>query len=181
MLKNQSASHQRRRYRLSAPLWIVGPGKVFIFYQRTNHTAKEQLHIGGFKTKGPETLSLTPLPAWSKLRRDGADAMVGWPIILNLCSSVGSEHAEHFARLRTSQGLDVEVIPFEVPQWFDEFVVEAAIPQEMARTNPRFDPKLFIKVVDETTPGEAYEFGKWWRGWFGEMAVPGSGLIHEVR
>lgn len=47
-----------------------------------------------------------------------------------------------------------------------------------AHVNPRYDPKDGVKIVDPTKPGMALEFGKWWRGWFNEMAAPGSGVIH---
>ncbi|SFG44202.1 RHS repeat-associated core domain-containing protein, partial [Proteus mirabilis] len=91
--------------------------------------------------------------------------------------SIGdSKHAEHFKNIR---GGDAEVVSFEIPKWFDDFIKENAIPQKGYRTNPLNQQGMAPKIVDPTTPGDSYELPKIWAKWLEENSVPGSGKVKK--
>ena len=84
----------------------------------------------------------------------------------NLNVSAGSrEHAEYFLNQR---GNGAEIVEVELPQWFDDFVKENAIPQYNYNSNPLNQNGMAPKVVDPTTPGTSYELPSPWVEWFEE-------------
>lgn len=88
--------------------------------------------------------------------------------------SVGdTKHAEHFMSLRPGS----ELVKFEVPQWFDDFLKSNAIPQNGYKLNPANQGGLAPKIVDPTTPGTSYELPPVWSRWLNENAVKGSGQV----
>jgi RHS repeat-associated protein len=88
----------------------------------------------------------------------------------NLNVSVGDEHAAYFQGLR---GDGSEVVQFDLPEWFDNFVEESAIRQEGYRSNPLNQGRTAPKIVDPTTPGRSYEFPPPWIRWIEEYGTNG--------
>lgn len=88
--------------------------------------------------------------------------------------SVGSsDHALYFQSLRPTS----TVTAFDIPNWFNDFMVENAIRQEGYRTNPLNQGGMAPKIVDPYTPGLSYELPRPWPRWLQENAIPGSGRI----
>ncbi|WP_027085548.1 hypothetical protein [Cohnella panacarvi] len=84
----------------------------------------------------------------------------------NLNVSAGTrEHAEYFQQKR---GNGAEIVEVEVPNWFDDFVKENAIPQYKYNSNPLNQGGAAPKVVDPSTPGTSYEFPAPWIQWLEE-------------
>ena len=84
----------------------------------------------------------------------------------NLNVSIGTkEHAEYFLQKR---GNGAEIVEVEVPQWFDDFVQENAIPQYKYNSNPLNQGGTAPKIVDPSTPGTSYEFPAPWIEWIEE-------------
>ncbi len=84
--------------------------------------------------------------------------------------SVGDEHAAYFQGIR---GDGSEVVQFDLPEWFDNFVKESAIKQENYRSNPLNQGRTAPKIVDPTTPGRSYEFPSPSIRWIEENATNG--------
>ena len=92
----------------------------------------------------------------------------------NLNISTGNaEHANYFLNKR---GSNAEIVEFEVPKWFDEFLKEYAIPQKGYKSSPFSQGGTVPKVVDPTTPGTSYELPAPWIQWLEEYAVNGKRL-----
>lgn len=112
----------------------VAAGERTVTYWRVQNKGARDIIVD------PLTGAIQITPGWSQ--RHGRVAYYPRPLFV---SRGGSEHAEHFARLRTSQGLDVEVISFEVPQWFDEFVVEAPFRKRWRGPIPVLTPSFLSR------------------------------------
>ncbi|MDE9545426.1 RHS repeat-associated core domain-containing protein [Xenorhabdus bovienii] len=108
-----------------------------------------------------------------KIDKDGNPKIQN--VTLNI--SIGdAKHAEHFKKIR---GDDAELVSFEIPKWFDNFIKENAIKQRGYKTNPLNQGKLAPKIVDPTTPGDSYELPSIWTKWLEENAIPGSGKVKK--
>ncbi|MBU3102441.1 hypothetical protein KPL44_24745, partial [Clostridium sp. DSM 17811] len=81
------------------------------------------------------------------------------------------EHAHHFKNLR---GEGAGIVEFEVPNWFDDFLKESAIPQKGYKNNPLNQGKTVPKIVDPSTPGTSYEFPAPWVEWIEEYGTNGK-------
>lgn len=88
----------------------------------------------------------------------------------NLNVSVGTEHAYYFQGIR---GDSSEIVQFDLPTWFDDFVAESAIEQYGCTKNPANQGGTVPKIVDPTTPGISYEFPPPWIQWIEEYATNG--------
>jgi hypothetical protein len=89
----------------------------------------------------------------------------------NLNISTGSdEHAKYFLNKR---GPHAEIVEFEVPDWFDDFLKENSIAQKGYRNNPLNQKGTAPKVVDPTTPGTSYELPAPWIEWLEEYSSNG--------
>jgi RHS repeat-associated protein len=114
-----------------------------------------------------------PLASRNLVQVDAAGNVTFKNSTLNV--SVGNmEHAQYFLNQR--QG--ARITSFEVPKWFHELAIDAAIPQKGYRTNPMNQGGLAPKIVDPTTPGLSLELPPIWSQWLNEVAVPGSGKVH---
>lgn len=80
------------------------------------------------------------------------------------------EHAKHFLE-NNRQGADL--IEFEVPKWFDDFVQENMVPQAGYKNNPASQGGTAPKLTDPGTPGTSIEFPKPWSEWIEEYAING--------
>ncbi len=86
----------------------------------------------------------------------------------NLSISIDDgEHARYFSSKR---GNGVQIIEFEVPKWFDDFLQESAIQQRNYKVNPFNQDGLAPKITDSTTPGKSYELPAPWIEWLEEYA-----------
>jgi len=85
----------------------------------------------------------------------------------------GTAHARYFQGLRPGS----KIYSFDVPKWFDDFVMEAAIPQGNYRANPANMKGNAPKIVDPHQPGSSVELPPVWSQWLGEYVIPGSGRI----
>ncbi|HEU5382062.1 MAG TPA: RHS repeat-associated core domain-containing protein, partial [Ktedonobacteraceae bacterium] len=88
----------------------------------------------------------------------------------NLNVSVGDAHADYFQGIRRP---DSEIVQFDLPRWFDDFVDESNIPQAFYKSNPLNQGRTAPKLVDPTTPGTSYEFPPPWIQWIEEYATNG--------
>ena len=88
----------------------------------------------------------------------------------DLYVSVGDEHANYFQGKR---GPDSEIVQFDVPKWFDDFVSESKIEQGGYTKNPLNQGGTVPKEVDPTTPGLSYGFPPPWIQWLEEYATNG--------
>ncbi len=84
--------------------------------------------------------------------------------------SVGAEHADYFQAIR---GKNSEIVRFDLPKWFHDFIDESAIRQFGYRSNPSNQGGTAPKIVDPTTPGLSYEFPPPWIRWIEEYATNG--------
>ncbi|PWA08145.1 hypothetical protein DCC39_15270 [Pueribacillus theae] len=75
------------------------------------------------------------------------------------------EHAKYFRDTKRPGG---EIIEFEVPKWFDDFIKENRIPQDGYLKNIENQGGTAPKIVDPTTPGTSYELPKPWVHWIEE-------------
>lgn len=95
----------------------------------------------------------------------------------NLNLSVdGGEHAQYFLSKRPG----ADVVEFDVPKWFDDFVKESEIPQIGSRANPLNQGGVAPKITDITTPGKTVEFPPPWIEWIEEYATNGR-IIQGVK
>ena len=88
-------------------------------------------------------------------------------------STTTPEHAEYFKALRESQGNPSYIIEFEVPDWFDNFIMENAVGQTGYRSNPLNQARTAPKVVDPRQSGSAtaLELPSIWHEWLEEYAT----------
>ncbi len=84
--------------------------------------------------------------------------------------SVGTEHAGYFQAIR---GENSEIVRFDLPKWFHDFINESAIKQFGYGSNPLNQGGTVPKIVDPTTPGLSYEFPPPWIKWIEEYATNG--------
>ena len=82
-------------------------------------------------------------------------------------SSGNADHANYFLNKR---GKGAEIVEFDVPKWFDDFLNEYSIPQKNYTKNPLNQGGLAPKIVDPTTPGNSYELPAPWIEWLEEYA-----------
>jgi len=95
----------------------------------------------------------------------------------NLNISAGNaEHAQYFLKKR---GNEAEIVEFDVPKWFDDFIKEHAIPQKGYKSNPKNQGGTAPKTVDPTTPGTSYEVPAPWMEWIEEYAANGRIIKNE--
>jgi RHS repeat-associated protein len=88
----------------------------------------------------------------------------------NLCISLGCDHAEYFQGLR---GQGSEIVQFDLPSWLHDFINESYIKQFGYTTNPLNQGGTIPKLVDETTPGDSFEFPPPWIRWIEEYGMNG--------
>ena len=97
----------------------------------------------------------------------------------NLNISTGdAEHANYFLNKR---GPNAEIVEFDVPKWFDDFLKENAIPQKGYKSNPLNQGGTAPKVVDPTTPGTSYELPAPWIEWLEEYATNGRKWYYKLK
>jgi hypothetical protein len=84
--------------------------------------------------------------------------------------SVGTEHAGYFQAIR---GENSEIVRFNLPKWFHDFIHESTIKQFGYGSNPLNQGGTAPKIVDPTTPGLSYEFLAPWIKWIEEYATNG--------
>lgn len=82
-------------------------------------------------------------------------------------SAYTTDHMHYFSKKR---GENTEVVSFEVPRWFDDFVRETAIPQEKYTMNLLNQGRSAPKMTDLKKPGFTYEFPPIWNEWLAEYA-----------
>lgn len=82
-------------------------------------------------------------------------------------SAYNTDHANYFSQKRPGE---IEIVSFEVPRWFDDFVRETAIPQDGYKTNPLNQGFSAPKMTDLNQPGHTYEFPPIWIDWLEEHA-----------
>lgn len=97
------------------------------------------------------------------------DATINVQRNVNINISTGNiEHAKYFLEEKRNGG---EIIAFDMPRWFDDFVKETAVDQLNYKKNPLNQGGKAPKIVDESTPGDSYEFPSIWSEWFEEYAT----------
>ena len=87
--------------------------------------------------------------------------------------SVSIDNGEHSSYFRNSvRGTDdTNVLEFDVPKWFDDFLQENTILQKNYWSNPLNMNGTAPKLVDPTKPGKAYELPSPWVEWLEEYAT----------
>ncbi|ANF97582.1 contractile injection system protein, VgrG/Pvc8 family [Paenibacillus bovis] len=118
-----------------------------------------------------------PNASWERIKING-DTSISIEKGINVNISTGNiEHARYFLREKRPGG---EIVAFDMPKWFDDFVKETAIDQKGYKKNPMNQSKKAPKIVDPTTPGDSYEFPPIWSEWFEEYAKNGR-RIDDVK
>lgn len=78
------------------------------------------------------------------------------------------EHSTYFNNVR--RGGNADIVEFDVPTWFDDFLKENTIPQRDYQTNPLNQGGTAPKLVDPTKPGNSFEVPAPWVEWIEEYA-----------
>lgn len=79
------------------------------------------------------------------------------------------EHSNYFNNER--RGGNADIVEFDVPKWFDDFLKENTIPQRDYQTNPLNQGGTAPKLVDPTKPGNSFEIPAPWVEWIEEYAT----------
>jgi hypothetical protein len=103
-----------------------------------------------------------------KVNDDGTISIAKKDSDLNISIDEAGDHAQYFLRERRVGG---QIVEFEVPKWFDDFVRETAIKQDNYRTNPLNQGGAAPKIVDPKMPGTAVELPDIWPQWLEEVAT----------
>ena len=85
--------------------------------------------------------------------------------------SISIDEGEHASYFASKRGNNVQIVEFDVPKWFDDFVKESAIPQKNYKANPLNQGGTAPKITDPNTPGNSYEFPSPWIEWMEEYAT----------
>lgn len=89
---------------------------------------------------------------------------------LNISIDKG-EHAHYFKH--EVRGGNADIVEFDVPKWFDDFLKENTIPQTGYKSNPLNQGGTAPKLVDPTKPGNSFEVPSPWVEWIEEHAKNG--------
>lgn len=68
------------------------------------------------------------------------------------------------------RGGNADIVEFDVPKWFDDFLKENTIPQTGYKSNPLNQGGTAPKLVDPTKPGNSFEVPAPWVEWMEEYA-----------
>ena len=82
-------------------------------------------------------------------------------------SAYGMEHALHY---QANNRVGADIVAFDVPRWFDDFVRQEAIIQSHYKTNPLNQGGAAPKLTDLTKPGFKFELPPIWHDWLEEYA-----------
>uniref|UniRef100_UPI00289D4722 hypothetical protein n=1 Tax=Aminipila sp. TaxID=2060095 RepID=UPI00289D4722 len=78
------------------------------------------------------------------------------------------EHSKYFNEVK--RGGTGEIVEFDMPKWFDDFLKENTIPQNNYTKNPLNQGGTAPKLVDPNMPGNAFELPAPWSEWIEEYA-----------
>ncbi|MGE7928290.1 hypothetical protein [Lysinibacillus xylanilyticus] len=78
------------------------------------------------------------------------------------------EHSNYFKN--EVRGGNADIVEFDVPKWFDDFLKENTIPQSGYNSNPLNQGGTAPKLVDPTKPGNSFEVPAPWVEWIEEYA-----------
>ncbi|WP_235332386.1 contractile injection system protein, VgrG/Pvc8 family [Paenibacillus terrae] len=78
------------------------------------------------------------------------------------------EHSNYFKN--EVRGGNADIVEFDVPKWFDDFLKENTIPQNGYKSNPLNQGGTAPKLVDPTKPGNSFEVPAPWVEWIEEYA-----------
>ncbi|KOR90586.1 hypothetical protein AM231_00905 [Paenibacillus solani] len=103
-----------------------------------------------------------------QVNEDGTVTIPDKDTDLNISIDNG-EHSNYFNNMR--RGGNADIVEFDVPMWFDDFLKENTIPQLDYQTNPLNQGGTAPKLVDPTKPGNSFEVPAPWVEWIEEHAT----------
>jgi hypothetical protein len=102
-----------------------------------------------------------------KVNEDGSISIQDKKSDLNVSIDNG-EHSKYFNEVK--RGGTGEIVEFDVPKWFDDFLKENTVPQNNYTKNPLNQGGTAPKLVDPNMPGNAFELPAPWAEWIEEYA-----------
>ncbi|KAB8126071.1 hypothetical protein F9U64_20780 [Gracilibacillus oryzae] len=88
--------------------------------------------------------------------------------------NISIDNGEHSSYFRNeARNGNADIVEFDVPNWFDEFLKENTIPQSGYKSNPLNQGGTAPKLVDPTKPGNSFEVPTPWIEWIEEYAKNG--------
>jgi hypothetical protein len=102
-----------------------------------------------------------------KVNENGSVSIQDKKADLNVSIDNG-EHSKYFNEVK--RGGTSEIVEFDMPEWFDDFLKENTIPQNNYTKNPLNQGGTAPKLVDPNMPGNAFELPAPWSEWIEEYA-----------
>lgn len=102
-----------------------------------------------------------------KVNENGSVSIQDKKADLNVSIDNG-EHSKYFNEVK--RGGTGEIVEFDMPKWFDDFLKENTIPQNNYTKNPLNQSGTAPKLVDPNMPGNAFELPTPWTEWIEEYA-----------
>lgn len=102
-----------------------------------------------------------------KVNENGSVSIQDKKADLNVSIDNG-EHSKYFNEVK--RGGTGEIVEFDMPKWFDDFLKENTIPQNNYTKNPLNQGGTAPKLVDPNMPGNAFELPTPWTEWIEEYA-----------